>query len=71
MLVIARDVGDNGSEVATGAVSSNGETRGINVELIAMGCNPFGCRPRVVDRCRELGLGSKAIVDRNDNAVGL
>ena len=36
-----------------------------------MGCNPFGCRPCIVDRCGELGFGSKAIVDRNDDTVGL
>ena len=36
-------------------------------EFIAMGCDPFGCCPCIVDRCGELGLGSKAIVDSDDD----
>ena len=60
---------DHGGQCCTGGIATDHEPFGIDTESLCVACDVLGCRDRILDRCRELVLGRKAIVDRDQPAA--
>jgi hypothetical protein len=68
---VASEEGHDGGQVAAGAVAANGDAGRVALDRVGVDRHPLGGGEAVFDGRRELGLGRQAVVDADDDGLGL